>query len=277
LGQWTVEKKSVENGVQEIELNSWREFFDLTVNTFSGAPAYIYRGQSNYDWPLRSSLDRLRARYPERKNLTCDIPHFFPVPPISEEEQLKAFRRSIRGRRGQTPSTLNDDECWALGQHHGLATPLLDWTRFPFVALFFAFAEESPLDDAVKRSAPADRGVYALSISTIETSANNDSSGVRIISPEGDADYRLVSQGGILLRMPAESDLESYVSGRFEGETPDATLIKVKIPDNDRHGCLVALDKMNINYMTLFPDIGGAAKYVNSLWQPGHENSLPYV
>jgi hypothetical protein len=37
------------------------------------------------------------------------------------------------------------------------------------------------------------------------------------------------------------------------------------------------LNKMGINHMTLFPDIGGAARHVNSLWQPGHEDSIEHV
>jgi hypothetical protein len=55
-------------------------------------------------------------------------------------KQLKNFRLSIRGRVDNgILSDTNDEELWAIGQHHGLATPLLDWSLAPYVALFFAF------------------------------------------------------------------------------------------------------------------------------------------
>jgi FRG domain-containing protein len=69
---------------------------------------------------------------------------------------LDAFRRAARGRRGPFPAKLeNENEVWALGQHHGLATPLLDWTESAFVALYFAFAEEAT-------SSTGERAVWAL-------------------------------------------------------------------------------------------------------------------
>ncbi len=173
-------ESKTKNGIQKFDLDSWREFFDLTSGLFANGSAYIYRGQTNYDWPLISSLDRLESRYPERKNLGGKIPEFFTCPPFSEEEHLNAFKRAIRGRRGHNPTPLTEDECWALGQHHGLATPLLDWTRSPFAALFFAFEEEKCFVDGGNWSEPEYRGVYMLSTSTIETVAKDDSPSVRM-------------------------------------------------------------------------------------------------
>ena len=265
------------NGVKEIRLDSWREFFQLTTDLFATAPAFIYRGQTNYEWPLVSTLDRLEDRYPNRKNLSGNNPEFFGCPPFTEEEHLNAFKRTIRGRRGPNPPPLTEDDYWALAQHHGLATPLLDWTRSPFVALFFAFEEGKCFLSGDKWAEPDYRGVYILSTSAIETVANDDVPSVRLLSPEADANYRLISQTALSIRMPRRTNLEGYIAKRFADKTHDATFIAIKIPKADRDGCLVALNKMNINYMTLFPDIDGAAKHVNSLWQPGHEDSIAYV
>lgn len=272
-----MDNSSTQNGVKEIRLDSWREFFQLTTELFATGSAYIYRGQTNYDWPLLSTLDRLESRYPKRKNLGGGVPDFFNCPPFTEEEHLNAFKRAVRGRRGPNPPPLTEDDYWALGQHHRLATPLLDWTRSPFVALFFAFEEEKCSLSGDKWADPEYRGVYILSTSTIETVAKDNVDAVRLLSPETDANYRLISQGALFTRMPRKTDFEGYVAKHFTGKTDGATFTKIKIPNADRDGCLVALNKMNINYMTLFPDIDGAARHVNSLWRPGHEDSIAYV
>jgi hypothetical protein len=273
-----MQESIVIDGIKEYTLDSWTEFFALLTDTFLAAPMFVFRGQANYSWALCSSLDRHEQNYPKRKKPGGKNTGFFECTPFEDKEHLAAFRRAIRGRRGPNPPELDDDECWALGQHHGLRTPLLDWTRAPFAALFFAFEEEEVRVDQEMRP-PDYRGVFALSAETISSPPipPNENEKVTILSPEGDANYRLISQAALFVKMPRHTDLACFVRAHFAGESRGATLTKVKIPNEDRHGCLVALNKMNINHMTLFPDIDGAAKHVNSLWQPGHEDSLAYV
>jgi len=270
-------KSDIQYGVREISLDSWKDFFDLNMELFVTSPAYIYRGQTNYDWPLRSTIDRLLSLYPRRKVLGGGSPEYLDRDPLSEEEHLKAFKHTIRGLRGPNPSSLDDDEAWALGQHHRLATPLLDWTRSPFLSLFFAFEEKKCFLADDQWGEPKYRGVYVLSSSTIETIAKDDTPSVRLFSPKNDANYRSISQAAVFIRLSRGTDLETYVTERVEENYSGAIFTKIKIPNADRDACLVALNKMNINHSTLFPDIDGAAKYVNSLWCPGHEDSIAYI
>jgi hypothetical protein len=271
-----IKESSLVDGVKEYTLESWTDFLSLTSALFAVSPAYIYRGQAKYDWQLESGLDRLERRFPRRKNLGGRNPEYFDSPPLTEEDHLHAFKNALRGRRGPNPPVLSDDEYWALGQHHGLATPLLDFTRSPFAALFFAFEEEKILADDTL-TAPDFRGVYALSTCAIDDTVSEPAQHLSIISPEGDSNFRLISQGALFVRLPRKTHVEGYVNAYFTGDYHRAIFTKIKIPNKDRDDCLVALNKMNINHITLFPDIQGAAKHVNSLWQPGHEDSIAWV
>ena len=96
---------------------------------------------------------------------------------------------------------------------------------------------------------------------------------VRLLACESDTNHRLINQSALLLKIPRNRSLEDYIKANFS-KSIDPVFTKIKIPNEGRDDCLVTLNKMNINHMTLFPDIDGAAKHVNSLWQPGHEDSI---
>lgn len=267
-------KKTITNGVRKHCLESWEEFADLVKTDFLPGPAYVFRGQTDYSWPLESSLDRLENKYRQRKTIGRK-PH--DCHPLSRENHLEAFKRAARGRRGINPLPIDDDdEWWALAQHHGLATPLLDWTRSPFVALFFAFETERRIDSEGKNSEPSHRGVYALSSHIIKEEKKKENQPF-FFSPEGEPNHRLINQNGLLLCMPEQMALEPYIRNKFAEKERQTILIKIKIKNVDRNGCLATLNKMNINYMNLFPDLDGAARHVNSLWEEGRDDSLPYV
>jgi len=253
-------KGTFSDGVLEIHAKSWRGFVDYIQDELSNYRAYIYRGQREPDWKLTPSIHRIEGI----KTLKVDT--------------LRSFKQASRGRRGSSPAKLNDDEWWAIGQHHGLKTPLLDWTESPFVAAFFAFASGRPDKDL-----PKSRMVYAIAYQQIKKkceeikkSGSNPTLGpgttilggldaIDIISPLVDDNARLVSQGGLFTKsLGLTHDIETWVRRYFKGND-GAMMIKIAIIENlgDRNHFLRFLNRMNINYLTLFPDLDGAARHCN--------------
>ncbi|MBB5058694.1 hypothetical protein HDF16_003408 [Granulicella aggregans] len=179
--------------------------------------------------------------------------------------QLDAFRYAARGRRGTSPTKLSENELWALGQHFGLATPLLDWTRSPFAAAYFAFEE-------LASDPTAFRTVYALNKAAVLSAGEQINNGpsvekgrpqlIEIVDPLYDENQRLVSQGGCFTRAPIGTSIEQWVANFFENSN-ESVLIKIEIPDAGRLDCLRTLNLMNINHLSLFPDLIGASRFTN--------------
>jgi hypothetical protein len=186
-------------------------------------------------------------------------------------DHLESFKYATRGRRGLNPAELLENEWWALGQHFGLATPLLDWTRSPFAAAYFAFEEFTT--EALEY-----RIVYGLDQNAVlqknkELNENQSYEHGRppvleFIDPMSDENPRLVSQGGIFTRTPIGTSIEQWVERTFadsadSADSSDAVLLKIEIPNGNRLPCLSALNRMNINHLSLFPDLSGASRSTN--------------
>jgi hypothetical protein len=254
------------DGLVAYRLGSWSNFFDFIESAVFGTPEgsrrdYIWRGQRRSDWNLSSSLDRVF----DKLGLSGATP-----PEKTAAAHLERFKYATRGRRGSNvadPESLDENEWWALGQHFGLATPLLDWTRSPFAAAYFAF-EELAVDATDYRVVYGlDRLAVKSRNEPIQQGPSLDEGRIRppildIIDPMYDENARLVSQGGLFTRAPIGVPVEQWVAQAFEASS-SAVLLRIEIPNADRLVCLRALNRMNINHLSLFPDLSGASRSTN--------------
>jgi hypothetical protein len=281
---------------------------EFVKNPKKSCGTLIYRGQANADWKVTSTLDRLEQRFRTKPNLEKGDWDYFKCPRVDRVRQLERFKEMARGRLPFHIPETEEDEWWALAQHHGMATPMLDWTYSPFVALFFAFEEETCDCNGDWRK-PEFRAVFALAHHLIPPSEQSrrkedTQNHPKPFAPKWPGNYRLNSQGGLFLRMPEASyngggahppvDLEAYVSTQFQKETYDMPgaggsgnahpnwvlqkfTIRDKDKDKDRFECLRFLDQMNVNRASLFPDLDGAAQYVNDLWEVNWDKAIGFI
>ncbi|MBI4774519.1 MAG: FRG domain-containing protein [Deltaproteobacteria bacterium] len=251
-------KPKVEDGFGQVQFSSWKRFYEYLNEEMHEHGSCIWRGQRCDNWRAKSTFDRLFKKLDHRDMRSSAF----------KQSHLERIQFASRGRRGSNPPELEENQWWALGQHHGLATPLLDWTTSPFVAAFFAFAE-------LGEKQTSHRAIYALNKPLVEEKGRElfdpveetwvgltASRGVEFIKPMSNENQSLIAQGGEFTKTPINTDLEYWVKSWFQGEET-YILLRLLVPDKDRKECLRALNRMNINHLSLFPDLYGASKYCN--------------
>lgn len=261
------------DGIAIFRLRSWAHFFDFLEAEVFGRPTgqkqLIWRGQRCSNWPLNTSLDRLFTGLGILNKTADELEE-------TSLQHLEKFQLAARGRRGLNPAQLKENDWWALGQHYGLATPLLDWTYSPFAAAYFAFedrpanaANETPhrivfgLDKfAVEQRSLRLDAVAERNVRVGAAFSSSRPPKIEIIESMSDENPRLVSQGGLFTRSPIGTPIEDWVAKYFKGST-DTVLLRIEIPDKDRLLCLRTLNRMNINHLSLFPDLSGASRSTN--------------
>lgn len=249
-----------------VRLDSWDSFQKEMRNRKSlGAAGQrvqrIFRGQGRTDWQLQTEVERSR------------MPQLIPDPTGTatydsfRRHYLDRFRELASPHLDPSTQSFDDSQWWMLGRHYGLITPLLDWSRSPYVAAFFAFTqyarEVSPgwidgrLDAELDVGADDHVAVWRLAYRD-DTWRDGE---LELLAPLSGGNARQTAQQGVLTlkRYLGVLSLEEYLEGRNRGDA----LTKFEIPARDIQEALHDLLLMNITFATLFPGPEGAALLAN--------------
>ncbi len=194
----------------------------------------IYRGVKSSSYQLIPKIGRRRKG---RDNDSLEIK--------DERYILRLFKQRGIAHLNRTPA--DDWEWLAIAQHHGLPTRLLDWSRNPLVAAYFAVAEEHDGESAI----------YTYRSNTaLNVEKNPDPFKVTRVSRivPNHTTVRITVQSGLFTIHPSPTE-------PFAGN--DSEVEKILIPSNSRKSIKTTLDKVGINVASLFPDLDGIAGYID--------------
>ncbi len=259
-------------------IGTWSEF-QHWIDDFSDD--WSFRGQSNAHWGLQTSLERKTTQIIEERFGEVKLPLLkWQEPEVHEPHILLEFQRAAHQYLSNTPADDETVDWLALMQHYGAPTRLLDWTRSPYVALYFALEHAQPKQPSA---------IWALDRNWLQHAS---STALKDHGYPNPSDFRamckyvnhmIVSQKGPPVIVQADPirlndrmttqqghhlcNLNLYESFgirlcRMVFDTPaeEPPVRKVVIRADMRTPLLSELRKMNIHSASLFPGLDGFAR-----------------
>ncbi|MHA1522634.1 MAG: FRG domain-containing protein [Promethearchaeota archaeon] len=215
----------------------------------------LFRGQSCESWKLDTSLDRYIS-----KQVAMNVYHQYLATALPAFEAYTGRKWTIES------SATNWDNLGAPPgyefmlylRHHGFPAPLLDWSRSPYIAAFFAFQHAGREDN-----------VAIFTFTEYYGGAKGGTIGGPTICECGsyvNSHRRHFQQQGQYTICKEKIDSTWYYCNHDKvfrlGSTTQDVLTKYLIPSSEKHKVLSKLDLMNINAFSLYENEEGLAETV---------------
>jgi FRG domain len=241
---------------KETHVSTWRDceqrLLKIEEENSKSLTGVWFRGVSNARWELKTTLERRTSRphsvaeyFQLMSRVKPEIETFtgktWELPEWSEPEN--DFGRYFRKHPALTFMTHL--------RHFGFPSPILDWSRSPYVAAYFAFAKVQ----AVKNVA-----IYVFS-ETPNNIKSGNALGPKIISHGGYAlktherHFRQQSSYTVCVAKEDACQRWNFVSHQniFSLNCEDQDrLYKITVPSSERLDVLRGLDRYNLNEHSLF-------------------------
>jgi FRG domain len=290
-GEWiegTLIRTRFGHGFHTFEVNNYQTFVhEIAPSFIETSDQWVWRGMEHPSWLLQPSLTRelgaIRKSGNEWKieatRLTLEHtleylkvlrglghvePHHDPMYrellDIQHLSGIQSFGTVLN--RLPIADRMALIELLATGQHHGLATPLLDWSNVPLIALFFAFelAEKLAEDSG-------SRVVYALNKTLLlKYFPQIDPNEITLVDSMGFRNPRIIGQAGLFTFITSHIPLDKVLVKELPRSESAPILLRFLIRNTQRKDCLKYLGEIaNIHSRTVYPDLHGAAKKCNGL------------
>ncbi|WP_155693235.1 FRG domain-containing protein [Aliivibrio fischeri] len=245
----------------EIRIDSWKEFDDEIAKL--PYRQWLYRGQSDTRWEIKTSLYRLFEDASETIKLSENSRQRQFAKDVHEKLLIKKFITNAHLYLPTTPILEDKLEWLSLMQHFGAPTRMLDVTLSPHIATYFAL--ESGHGDAAifsfnySKIKELDTNTLGLKNAKNEVFKNRKEGNSFIVAHESNfANERLLCQQGLFLVPSTNYHTFDELLDTYGGE--GEVCKKFVIPARIRLEGIERLREMNITSSSLFPGIDGFCK-----------------